>query len=172
MHVSPLVLAIAATALWAVDAVAADLSVAFVHPENYRDAAYSRRMGSERDRAEVMRDVEQHLVGLAERRLPPGEALRIEVLDIDLAGWFEPFVPRTGTDLRILRDVTWPRMTVHYRLTRGDEVLADGDERIADMNYLMVSNRYSVSDRLRYEKAMLDDWFDRRIVRRLPPPAP
>ena len=34
------------------------------------------------------------------------------------------------------------------------------------MNYLMSGNRYPSIDRLRYEKAMLDDWFDRRIARR------
>lgn len=27
----------------------------------------------------------------------------------------------------------------------------------------MTSNRYFVGDRLRYEKAMLDAWFERRI---------
>ena len=34
------------------------------------------------------------------------------------------------------------------------------------MNYLASFNRYARSDRLRYEKAMLDAWFDRRIAGR------
>jgi hypothetical protein len=34
------------------------------------------------------------------------------------------------------------------------------------MDFLRASNRYSSSDRLRYEKAMLDDWFERRFGKR------
>lgn len=70
-------------------------------PENYADASYARSFARERDRAEVQRDIEQHLQRLAERGLPAGESLKIEVLDIDLAGQFEPFRFRNGTDVRI-----------------------------------------------------------------------
>jgi hypothetical protein len=45
-------------------------------------------------------------------------------------------------------------------------VVASAEELVSDMHYLMTSNRYMTGDRLRYEKAMLDDWFDRRFVRR------
>ncbi|MDN8611539.1 DUF3016 domain-containing protein [Variovorax ginsengisoli] len=149
-------------------ATAPALSVVFVHPERFTDAAYSHPNGSEPERLEVMRDVQRHLVQLAERGLPPGDSLRIEVLNIDLAGWFEPwrFRLQTGTYIRILRDITWPRMRLHYTLTRGDRVLADADDELSNLNYLMTVNRYSPTDRLRYEKAMMDDWFDRRIVAR------
>ena len=34
------------------------------------------------------------------------------------------------------------------------------------MDYLASFNRYSGNDRLRYEKAMLDEWFARRIAGR------
>ncbi|MDM0031902.1 DUF3016 domain-containing protein [Variovorax sp. J22P271] len=143
------------------------LSVFFVHPERFTDAAYAHPNGSEPERVEVMRDVQRHLVQLAGPGLPPGDSLRIEVVDIDLAGWFEPFRFRTGTDIRILRDITWPRIRLHYTLTRGERVLADADDQMSDLNYLGSVNRYSPSDRLRYEKAMMDDWFDRRIAARL-----
>ncbi|MGO4394946.1 DUF3016 domain-containing protein [Variovorax sp. M-6] len=143
---------------------AADLSVVFVDPGQFTDAAYSHPHGTERQRAEVLRDIERHLRQLAERGLPAGDALRIEVLDIDLAGWFEPFRFRTGADVRVLRDITWPRITLHYTLTRGDRVIASAEEQVADLNYLMRVNRYGDSDRLRFEKAMLDDWFGRRIA--------
>jgi len=82
----------------AVPATAANVSVAFVHPEKYADAGYSHSFASERDRAEVQRDIEQHLQRLAERGLPASDALKIEVLDIDLAGHFEPFRFRNGPD--------------------------------------------------------------------------
>lgn len=145
-------------------ASAAALSVVFVDPDRFTDAAYSHPHGTEQQRAEVLRDIERHLRQLVERDLPAGDALRIEVLDIDLAGWFEPFRLRTGTDVRVLRDITWPRIQLHYTLTRGDRVIASAEEQVADLNYLMTVNRYGSSDRLRYEKAMLDDWFRRRIA--------
>ncbi|MEJ8811011.1 DUF3016 domain-containing protein [Variovorax ureilyticus] len=144
-------------------ASAADLTVVFVNPENFRDAAYSRSFPSERDREEVMRDVQQHLQRLADRHLGPGDALRIEVLDIDLAGGFSP-LRRAGPEVRILTDVTWPRMELRYELSCDGQVIASGRERISDMNYLLMARRSSSSDRFIYERAMLDDWFARRIV--------
>jgi hypothetical protein len=146
-------------------ASAAELSVVFVHPEKFTDAVYSHPYGDAQERDVVLRDVERHLQGLADRGLPPGDSLRIEVLDIDLAGWFEPWRFRSYSNVRILRDITWPRIKLNYTLKRGDQVLASAEEQVVDLNYLMTVNRYSPDDRLRYEKAMLDEWFDKRIVR-------
>ena len=150
----------------AVPALAANVSVAFVQPENYADAGYTRSFASELDRADVQREIEQHLQRLAERGLLASEALKIEVLDIDLAGHFEPFRFRNGADVRVVRDVAWPRIKLRYTLTRDDRVVAGAEEQLADMNFLTSSNRYLSGDRLRYEKAMLDDWFERRFARR------
>ncbi|HSV60356.1 MAG TPA: DUF3016 domain-containing protein [Variovorax sp.] len=111
----------------------------------------------------MQRDIERHFQRLAERGLPAGDTLAIEVLDIDLAGWFEPFTFRSAPNVRIVRDVTWPRIKLRYALTRGDQLLAGGAEQLIDQNYLMVSNRYFVGDRLRYGKAMLDTWFERLV---------
>ena len=147
-------------------AATSSLTVSFVHPERFVDAGYSHSFASEKERAQVLRDIEQHLRRLGERSLADGDALEIEVLDIDLAGRFEPFHSRFGSDVRIVRDITWPRIKLRYALTRGDHTVAGAEEWVTDMNYLMSSNRYSSSDRLRYEKAMLDDWFEKRIVKR------
>src|SRR6202007_505503 len=108
-------------------------------------------------------DIERHLQRLADRRLPESDALAIEVLDIDLAGHFEPFQFRGGNDVRIVRDITAPRIKLRYTLTRGDQVIAKGEEQLTDLNFMMSGARYSSDDRLRYEKALLDDWFEKRI---------
>jgi hypothetical protein len=162
MH-KPLPTLLAAGLLAAMPAFAGELSVEFVAPEKYTDAGYSRSFASEKDRAQVQRDVQAHLQRLAQRHLAEGESLRIEVLDIDLAGHFEPWRSASAGDVRIVRDVTWPRMQLRYALTRGGQVVAQGEERVSDMNFLVGGNRYSDSDRLRYEKAMLDGWFERRF---------
>ncbi|MGJ7507370.1 DUF3016 domain-containing protein [Variovorax sp. GT1P44] len=144
---------------------AADLSVVFVHPEKYTDAVYAHPYGDAAERDVVLRDVERHFMRLADRGLAAGDSLRIEVLDIDLAGWFEPWRFRGYDNVRILRDITWPRFKLRYTLTRDGQPVASAEEQVLALNYLMTVNPYSPEDRLRYEKAMLDDWFDQRIVR-------
>jgi hypothetical protein len=144
----------------ALPAVAADVSVTFIEPQRYTDGDYSRRSG---DGAEVRREVEQHLRRLAERRLPSGDALRIEVIDIDLAGRLEPSRSSVGSDVRVVSSVSAPRIRLTYELIRGGAVLASGDARLTDPGFLMSRGPYSAADRLRYEKRMLDDWFQKRF---------
>ncbi len=86
------------------------------------------------------------------------------MLDIRLAGGFEPFRSGSAGGVRILNEMTWPRMRLKYVLSRDGQVIASGQEQVMDMIYLARPNRYSTSDRLRYEKAMLDEWFDQRIA--------
>ncbi|AZG15963.1 MULTISPECIES: DUF3016 domain-containing protein [Cupriavidus] len=137
------------------------LTVTFLHPDTYQDASRHAGYGSD---AQVLQAIRQHLQKLAARGLPPGYALSIEVLDIDLAGYVDWRYP---SGLRIVRDATWPRMTLRYVLTHGDETLATREERIHNMHFNWGVNLYGPSDPLRYEKAMLDDWFERAIARRV-----
>lgn len=141
---------------WAVS----NLSVVFVDPEKYSDASYSSSFSSATDRADVQQEIEAHLGRLSERYLAPRDSLKIEVLDIDLAGRIEPLRARTGGgDMRVVRDISWPRMTLVYTLTRAQQFTARREEVLSDPNFLTSFNRYSSGDRLRYEKAMLDRWF-------------
>lgn len=146
-------------------ASAANVSVAFVEPSKFTDAGYSRAFATDKDRLEVQREIEQHLRRLGERHLAPNDSLDVEVLDIDLAGHFEPFRFR-GNEVRIVRDVTWPRMKLRYTLTRDGRVIASAEEHVSNMNHFVSGHRYSSADRLRYEKTMLDDWFERRVIKR------
>lgn len=139
------------------------LSVVFVHPENYSDASYSSTFANAKDLADVQRDVARHLQSLAQRLLPPDDSLKIEILDIDLAGRVEPFRSRIGSDVRVVRDVSWPSIELRYTLTRGDKAMPIREERLSDLNYRSSFNRYHSGDRLRYEKAMLDRWFKERF---------
>lgn len=146
-------------------ASAAQLTVNFVEPEKYTDAGYTSSSPDTKERARLQRDLESHLKQLADRSLAPDDSLKIDVLDIDLAGHLDPFVT-AGREMRIVRDVTWPRIKLRYALTRNGAVAVQGEGQVSDMSFLMTGNRYSSSDRLRYEKAMLDDWFDKVFVHR------
>mgnify|MGYP006164498815 CR=1 FL=1 len=46
-----------------------------------------------------------------------------------------------------------------------DAPVSGGEELLSDLNFMVPSNRYSSGDRLRYEKALLDRWFEKRFGR-------
>jgi len=137
------------------------LTLTFTHPETYQDASKSYGYGSD---PQVLDAIRQHLQKLAARQLPAGYSLSIEILDIDLAGYVDW---RYQGNVRVIRDATWPRMTLRYALMHDGEIIASNQERINNMNFNWGVNLYGYSDPLRYEKAMLDDWFERAITRHL-----
>ena len=142
------------------------VEVSFVHPERYSDATLGQGYGA-KAREPVLRNIRAHLEGLG-ARLKPGQTLRIDVLDIDLAGRFEWWRPY-AYNVRILSGVTWPRIAVRYTLQEEDRTLVAAEESISDLNYQTRMAVSLSSDPLRYEKAMLDDWFRTRFVKLKPP---
>jgi hypothetical protein len=150
-------------AAWSAPA-AAEVLVTFDHPETYTDAGLYSDRGS-RAREPAMDGIRQHLERLGARYLRPGQTLKIEVLDIDLAGRFEPWRP-FASDVRFMRAVTWPRIKVRYSLEESGAVRSSDTEMIVDQNYLSQVGGYFQSESLRYEKTMLDDWFRARFVDR------
>ncbi|HVY08510.1 MAG TPA: DUF3016 domain-containing protein [Burkholderiales bacterium] len=150
------VLSFAVPVAHATDAV----TVTFVDAAHYRDAAFNRE--GDADPA-VLTGIEKHLQSLGHRYLPAEQKLSVQVLDIDLAGRLEPW-HAANPDIRYLRDITWPRIKLRYTLEQEGRVLGEADETIADMNYLFRGSSYFSTDRLRYEKQMLDDWFRARFA--------
>jgi hypothetical protein len=110
----------------------------------------------------VLKDLGRHLDKLGQRYLPAGQDLKIEVLDIDLAGYFRP-VGRAGENLRILDQATWPRIKLRYTLAKDGAVLGQGEDYLIDQHYLTYAYAGSTSDSLRYEKRLLTDWFRKRF---------
>lgn len=142
-------------------AAKAGVVVQFVAPDRFADADFRRPARREA----LMRELERYLQGLGERYLPPQQTLAITITDLDLAGRYEPF--NTGfNEVRVMRDITPPRITLSYRLTAGRQTLATGDETVSDLNYLSNIRARNASGSLPYEKAMLDDWFRRRFGER------
>ena len=144
----------------------AGVAVTYVQPEGFSDANLRGGYG-DKARAPALDGIRQHIERLGQRFLKADQSLTIEVLDLDLAGRLEPW-RALAYDVRYMRDITWPRLTLRYTLTQGGVALAQGEETIRDMSYLTDVGARRSSDSLRYEKAMLDDWFRRRFVRGLP----
>ncbi|GJI91650.1 MULTISPECIES: DUF3016 domain-containing protein [Duganella] len=148
---------LAAAVLLASAAAWADVSVTFVKPEEFADVP---RNSIDRDR--TLKDFSDYFATL-NKKLPAGQNLKVEILDIDLAGRLWP--RRTGDDIRVMNGgADWPHIHLRYTLEQNGQVLRSGDEHISNMMYQQRINRYSDGDPLRYEKQMLDEWFDKNIV--------
>lgn len=135
----------------------AAVTVTFVQPDNYRDLPFSQL-----ERERLLKDFGEYFAKL-ETSLPAGQDLRIDVLDMDMAGRIVPTF-RAGQDLRVLRGgADWPHMKLRYTLSANGQVLSSGEEMLSDMSYLNHINKYSDGDSLRYEKRMVDEWFNKKF---------
>lgn len=138
---------------------AGTVTVSYPGQETYTDAG-----SGQLDREQTLRTLTLHLQSLGQR-LPDGQTLQVEVLDLDLAGDLRP---RGGHELRVLRGgIDWPRATLRYTLWAGGRVLKSGQDRIADSDYLFnprVGRDQSIA--LPYERRMLERWFSENFAAR------
>jgi hypothetical protein len=147
---------LATAALLAAANACASATVTYVHPENMTDVP---RYPSEREQMEIT--FREHLDQLS-AKLPAGQQLVVEFLDIDLAGDVFPRVP--VQDIRVLKGrADWPRIHLRYRIEQDGMVLRSGERQLADPNYLMHSSRHE-RDLYAHEKDMLDDWFRKDVL--------
>ena len=107
-------------------------------------------------------EFDRYFEQLGARYLGKGQVLKVEILDIDLAGRYEPWQPRFY-DVRILRGTTPPRIKLRYELRYKGKKVSEGEETISDLNYLMNTPARLSSKRFAYEKHMLRHWFRKRF---------
>ncbi len=139
--------------LAAIGAARADVPVNFIKPESFVDIKDNSGFRDE----DVLKDIEKHLVVQAQKYLP-GKDVRIDVTDVDLAGQVEP-IGRSTTWVRVMRTVTLPTIWLNYEVREDGKVVRQGKAVLRDMNYQSGFNNYFSSDTLRYEKRMIDHWF-------------
>lgn len=144
-------LSLSALLALAAGAASADVTVNYIEPERFSDVT----TGGERE--QILRDLSAHFVKLG-AKLPAGHNLRIDVKDIDMAGTERP--ARAG-DVRSMSRGDWPRMELHYTLESNGQVVSSGDAQLHDTSFLDRPNRYFPHDALRYEKRMVDLWFEK-----------
>jgi len=139
---------------------AAGTTVNYIEPDRFSDVPFANW-----ERDEVLKDLTDHFARLG-AQLPPGQDLRIDVKDVDLAG--REYPTRGVRDLRVVRSngVDWPRIDLHYTVEQDGRVLRSGDAQLRDMSFMDRIGRANDSDSLRYEKRMIDDWFYTAILPR------
>lgn len=135
--------------------------VVFVQPERYLDAGD----GPAEVRANLA-VLQRTLQELGQKWLQPGQSLRIEVEQVDLAGRVEPAL-RFPQPLRVLRGgADWPRIDFRYTLsTAATGAQESGTAALSDKAYLLhpIAN---TGDPLPYERRMLAQWFRHRFGER------
>lgn len=144
----------------AAGSASAGVTVNYIEPDRFSDVPFA---SWERD--ETLKELSEHFAKLG-AQLPPGQNLRIDIKDVDLAG--REYPTRGVRDLRVVRSnsVDWPRIDLHYTVEQDGRVLRSGDAELRDMNFMDRIGRANDSDSLRYEKRMIDDWFHSTIMPR------
>lgn len=140
-------------------AAQAATTVRFIAPEKYTDGNLT---WGPVDQRLTLEGLERIIDRLAARYVPAGYDLDIAVLDVDLAGKIDPIRSRTGT-LRVMREFNWPQMRLYVTIRKNGRVISQGEEKLIKVNYLMDPIAIRSDDRLRFEKAMLADWFRKRF---------
>ncbi|MEL1265337.1 DUF3016 domain-containing protein [Pseudoxanthomonas putridarboris] len=138
------------------------VSVGWTDPAQFSEIKYSgNRWEAQRGRWVV--DLAEYLQEKSAHRLARGQTLDVTITDIDRAGRYEPTVRPGMNDIRIVKDIYPPRMTLNFTL-KGPEgqVLAEGERKLVDHGFLM-SSSVNNNDQLRFEKRMIDDWLRREF---------
>lgn len=138
------------------------VSVQWTDPAQFSEIKFSgNRWESEQGTWVV--DLARYLRDEAGQRLARGQTMDVTITDIDRAGRYEPVVRAAMQDIRIVKDIYPPRMTLSFVVKGPDgQVLAEGERKLVDHGFLMGSNINS-NDSLRHEKRMIDDWLRKEL---------
>lgn len=133
--------------------------VVFFEPENFADIRDSGFGAWDTAKSEVLAELRTYITKEANRYLAQGQVLTIKVLDVDLAGEFEPWRGAQWADVRVVKDIYPPRIKLAFKLVGADgQVIRQGDRDLRDLAFMMklTINR---EDPRRYEKELINDWL-------------
>jgi hypothetical protein len=139
------------------------VQVRWADPATFTELRYSRNRW-EAQRGDWVRQLADYLQERAGKRLAPGQRLDVELTDIKRAGDYEPWHGVQWNDVRVMRDIYPPRISLTFTLRGADgQVLDQGERKLIDSSYLFNSSIGMSNDPLRYEKRLLDDWVRREF---------
>ena len=132
--------------------------VNFFEPQKFTDVRDSY-MG-DYERTTYLESIRDHVLEKAKYYVPDGHTLSVTFTDIDMAGDFEPWRGPRFDDIRIVKDIYPPRITLAFRLTDAEgNVVKEGRRELRDLSFMMKINMSFRDDPVRHEKALLDDWL-------------
>jgi hypothetical protein len=122
----------------------------------------------EAERGDWVQQLARYVQTSAAKPLQTGQTLDVTLVDIKRAGDYEPWHGPRGSDIRIMRDIYPPRITLQYTLKDASgRIIDEGDARLSDSGYLHNIGLKSDTDPLRYEKRLIDDWVKRQLTSRV-----
>lgn len=135
------------------------VSVRWEDPSNFAEIRQSRNRFDAR-RGNWVEQLAQHLRTRAQKQLPEGQTLQVDITDIKRAGDYEPWHGPQFDDTRFIRDIYPPRIVLNFKRTDANgQTVEEGQRTLRDMSFLMGPRTGSDSDPLRYEKRLIDDWL-------------
>ena len=144
-------------------AVEGTVQVQWNDPAGFTELRQSRNRW-DAQRGDWVVQLAQYLRKQASSQLADGQQLQVTITDIKRAGDYEPWHGPRMDDVRIMRDIYPPRISLQFTLSDAQgQVLDQGERKLVDNGYLYGGTRLSDSDPLRYEKRLLDDWLRREL---------
>ncbi len=144
------------------------VQVDFSDPSRFLDVDLEG-MDAEIGRQIVLDKVRDVFVGEAQKYLPDGYHLKVQVRDIDLAGGFERWRPGQN-HVRIDREIYPPRIEFEYKIFDGSGRLATfGEEYIYNLAYLSDPNGEELRSReVAYEVSkLIRNWMKGTLARKV-----
>ncbi len=130
------------------------VEVSFVKPERFADV----RSTYQRVDDGLLKALATHFQTALTPHVPDGQTLRIEVLDVDLAGEFRPRFS-TSPDVRVVGlGADWPHLKFRYAMSSASGAAELAEVQLSDLAYNLRSvGRYNDGP-LHYERRMIDEW--------------
>jgi len=143
---------------------AGEAKVTWQNPEKYTDI----RSGNQSQKSmlkSIDKSFGKEFSELASK-LPAGYQLLVTVTDLDLAGEVDPIPSRMMDQIRVLKDLYFPRITFDYQIlsSGGVSVLEAKALTLKDMQYLSGTRSTRSSDSYYYERKMIRDWFNKDVL--------
>ena len=138
----------------------ATATVEFLNSKDFTD--FKTKLNStDADRQALERELRKAVQRDAAASLPAGFHLTLRFRDIDLAGDFEPGRNFNYGDIRIVRDIYPPRLSVEYVVADATgNVVASGERQLTDLAFQSrIVNPALVSDQTYSEQQLLADFI-------------
>lgn len=134
---------------------AADITVEFRNPDDFRDVRDA--LGGSTDQ-NALATLRTWLQENAPARLAAGQKLHVTFNDIDLAG---DFLPGANVDrVRIIRSVYIPRMELSFAVTdAAGQVVKEGTRTLTNLDFQNTGRRIGSDQAFFYDTQLLEDWL-------------
>lgn len=138
---------------------AADITVEFQDPDNFRDVRDSLGGSTDQNALAALRSWLQEN---APASLSAGQKLRVTFTDIDLAG---DFLPGSNVDrVRIIRSIYIPRMELSFAVTdAAGQVVKQGTRTLTNLDFQNTALRIGSDQSFFYDKMLLEDWLGKEF---------